>query len=73
MTRHYPKGSIAWDPLGLIQLHIKENIRKEQREGLLPTFEEFAIFVSQDLTNLTKAVNNHWKPIYFNCAPCIEK
>merc|ERR1712126_82453 len=50
-----------------------DNIRKKPRDGLVPTFSEFAQFVAVDAAVLTSKVNNHWKPIYFNCAPCIEK
>ena len=73
MSDEYTEESVEWVPLGEIQQFIKKNIRTEEREGRLPTFEEFAVFITHDLMNLTRRTNNHWKPIYFNCAPCIER
>ena len=73
MSKTYKPGSIEWISFGEIQTYIKDNIRKKPRDSLVPTFSEFAQFVAVDAAVLTSKVNNHWKPIYFNCAPCIEK
>ena len=44
---------------------------------MIPTFEEFLIFLTgtirTDPDKQTSRINNHWKPIYFNCAPCQER
>ena len=38
---------MEWESFGKIQLYIKENIRNESREGLIPTFAEFAEYVAE--------------------------
>ena len=73
ISKNYTEKSIEWETFGEIQVHIKENYRKIKRGGLIPTFEEFAEYVATNTTVLTPRINNHWKPIFYNCAPCIEK
>ena len=73
ISKNYTEKSIEWETFGEIQVYIKENYRKIKREGLIPTFEEFAEYVATNTTVLTPRINNHWKPIFYNCAPCIEK
>ena len=62
-----------------IRYLIRKHYRQLPRPGLIPTFEEFLQFVSGRIpTNRTEALrklsrtNNHWKPVYLNCAPCSE-
>ena len=73
----YTRESKEWITFGVVQQYIKDHIRREEREGLIPTFEEFLIFltrvISVNPSKLGKRINNHWKPIYFNCAPCQER
>ena len=73
ISKNYTEKSIEWETFGEIQVYIKEKYRKIKREGLIPTFEEFAEYVATNTTVLTPRINNHWKPIFYNCAPCIEK
>ena len=62
-----------------IRYLIRKHYRQLPRPGLIPTFKEFLQFVSGRIpTNRTEALrklsrtNNHWKPVYLNCAPCSE-
>ena len=73
ISKHYNQNSKEWETFGEIQVHIKQNFRKIKRKGLIPTFQEFAEYVAKNTTVLTPKINNHWKPIFFNCAPCIER
>lgn len=73
ISKHYTQKSIEWKTFGEIQVHIRENYRKIKRKGLIPTFQEFAEYVATNTSVLTPKINNHWKPIFYNCAPCIEK
>ena len=73
ISKHYTQKSIEWKTFGEIQVYIKESYRKNRRESLIPTFQEFAEYVAANTTVLTSRINNHWKPIFYNCAPCIEK
>ena len=73
ISKRYTPESREWETFGEIQVHIREHYRRTQREGLIPTFPEFAEFVTKNTTVLSPKINNHWKPIYYNCAPCIEK
>lgn len=57
----------------------RKHHRQRPRAGLVPTFEEFLQFVSATIPlNMTAAlrkqrrINNHWKPVFLNCAPCSE-
>jgi hypothetical protein len=57
----------------------RKYFRLRPRAGLVPTFEEFLLFVSATIPlNMTAAlkqqrrINNHWKPVYLNCAPCSQ-
>jgi hypothetical protein len=59
--------------------HFRKYFRRRPRAGLVPTFEEFLQFVSATIPlNMTAAlkqqrrINNHWKPVYLNCAPCSQ-
>jgi hypothetical protein len=59
--------------------HFRKYFRRRPRSGLVPTFEEFLQFVSATIPlNMTAAlrkqrrINNHWKPVYLNCAPCSQ-
>jgi hypothetical protein len=58
---------------------LRKYFRRRPRAGLVPTFEEFLQFVSATIPlNMTAAlkqqhrINNHWKPVYLNCAPCSQ-
>ena len=73
ISKHYDQNSKEWETFGEIQVHIKQNFRKIKRKGLIPTFQEFAEYVAKNTTVLTPKINNHWKPIFYNCAPCIER
>ncbi len=65
--------------VSLISPHFRKYFRRRPRAGLVPTFEEFLQFVSATIPlNMTAAlkmqrrINNHWKPVYLNCAPCSQ-
>ena len=73
ISKHYYQNSKEWETFGEIQVHIKQHFRKIKRKGLIPTFQEFAEYVAKNTTVLTPKINNHWKPIFYNCAPCIER
>ena len=73
ISKKYTRDSVEWESFGLVQDYIRDNIRKETREGLVPTFAEFAEYITEEVAELNPRINNHWKPIYYNCAPCIEK
>merc|ERR1719410_772924 len=73
ISKKYTRDSVEWESFGVVQEYIRDNIRKETREGLVPTFAEFAEYITEEVTELNPRINNHWKPIYYNCAPCIEK
>ena len=77
LNREYTIESKEWITFGVVQQFIKDKIRKEERAGLIPTFEEFLIFLTGTIRpapdKQTRRINNHWKPIYFNCAPCQER
>ena len=77
MNRVYTAESKEWVTFGVIHQFIKDNIRREERDELVPTFEEFLRFLTTtirlDPSELGNRINNHWKPIYLNCAPCQER
>ena len=73
ISKKYTRDSVEWESFGVVQDYIRDNIRKKTREGLVPTFSEFAEYITEEVTELNPRINNHWKPIYYNCAPCIEK
>ena len=73
ISKKYTRDSVEWESFGVVQDYIRDNIRKEAREGLVPTFAEFAEYITEEVAELNPRINNHWKPIYYNCAPCIEK
>ena len=73
ISKKYTRDSVEWESFGVVQDYIRDNIRKETREGLVPTFAEFAEYITEEVAELNPRINNHWKPIYYNCAPCIEK
>jgi hypothetical protein len=65
--------------VSFISPHFRKYFRRRPRAGLVPTFEEFLQFVSATIPlNMTAAlrkqrrINNHWKPVYLNCAPCSQ-
>ncbi|XP_064080512.1 carbohydrate sulfotransferase 11-like isoform X2 [Macrobrachium nipponense] len=56
----------------------QENSQPTEVDPSLPTFREFALFVSDEIVSCKPYVNSacleridaHWRPIYDRCAPC---
>ena len=76
------RNDTTWATFGKIQQNIKRNLREERRHGLVPTFHEFATYLANVLSpdpdvmshkKIYNLINNHWKPVYLNCAPCIQR
>eukprot|EP00090_Calanus_glacialis_P007825 TRINITY_DN16257_c0_g1_i1.p1 TRINITY_DN16257_c0_g1~~TRINITY_DN16257_c0_g1_i1.p1 ORF type:complete len:166 (+),score=30.15 TRINITY_DN16257_c0_g1_i1:106-603(+) len=76
------RNDTTWNTFGKIQQTIKRNLREERRRGLVPTFQEFATYLANvlspdpDVMSVDKVyskINNHWKPVYLNCAPCLQR
>ena len=48
MNKSYEEGSIEWESFGKVQEYIRDQIRKDERDNLLPTFQEFADFIAEE-------------------------
>lgn len=71
---------VTWDSFGQVQRLIKAKYRGEARPGNIPTFEEFVRYLVGELSpstltmkKMTRMINEHWKPVYLNCAPCSQR
>ena len=71
---------VTWDSFGHVQRMIKARYREEPRPGNIPTFEEFVRYLVGELSpstltmkKMTRMINEHWKPVYLNCAPCSQR
>jgi hypothetical protein len=76
LSIYYKKPTLT---VSLGSPHFRKYFRRRPRAGLIPTFEEFLQFVSAAIPlNMTAAlrkqrrINNHWKPVFLNCAPCSQ-
>ncbi|XP_042875119.1 carbohydrate sulfotransferase 10-like [Penaeus japonicus] len=59
-------------------LKTQDNVSTYNSNASIPTFREFALYVSDQLLNCTLLINSacldsidvHWQPFYNRCAPC---
>jgi len=79
MARAHTPNMVTWESFGQEQRIIRKHYRTKRRNGTVPTFKEFVSYLVGELSpspnsmkRKTRGINEHWKPIYLNCAPCNE-